>query len=59
MREIYSHPFLRAVAADVAAVMCSYNLVNNTWACQNAEILNGILKTDFRLTSLHMYDFNS
>ena len=47
MREIYSHPFLRAVMADVASVMCSYNQINGSWACQNPETLNHILKTDF------------
>ena len=57
MREIYTHPFLRAVAADVASVMCSYNLVNNSWACQNEETLNGILKTDFGFQGYVMSDW--
>jgi beta-glucosidase len=59
MREIYTHPFLRAVAADVASVMCSYNLVNNSWACQNAETLNGILKTDFGFQGYVMSDWQA
>ncbi|ORY23209.1 glycoside hydrolase superfamily [Naematelia encephala] len=59
MREIYSHPFLRAVAADVASIMCSYNLVNNSWACQNSEILNGILKTDFGFQGYIMSDWQA
>lgn len=46
MREVYEHPFLRAVQADVASFMCSYNLLNNSWACQNSELLNRRLKTD-------------
>ncbi|KAK0550357.1 hypothetical protein OC846_003692 [Tilletia horrida] len=45
-REIYAHPFLRAIQADVATAMCSYNLVNGTWACQNNELINGFLKTE-------------
>ncbi|GHJ89176.1 hypothetical protein NliqN6_5578 [Naganishia liquefaciens] len=44
MHEIYLHPFLRSVQADVATVMCSYNLVNSSWACQNSKALNGLLK---------------
>lgn len=24
--------------------MCSYNLVNSSWACQNSKVLNGLLK---------------
>ena len=50
---------MRAVAADVAAVMCSYNLVNNTWACQNSETLNGILKTDFGFQGYVMSDWSA
>lgn len=50
---------MRAVAADVASVMCSYNLVNNSWACQNAETLNGILKTDFGFQGYVMSDWQA
>lgn len=59
MREIYTHPFLKAVQADVASVMCSYNLVNDSWACQNPEILNGILKTDFGFQGYVMSDWTA
>ncbi|KAI5450513.1 hypothetical protein NCC49_002970 [Naganishia albida] len=44
IHEIYLHPFLRSVQADVATVMCSYNLINSSWACQNSKALNGLLK---------------
>lgn len=59
MREIYTHPFLRAVAVDVASVMCSYNLINGTWACQNPEALNGILKTDLGFQGYVMSDWTA
>ncbi|KAJ7363099.1 glycoside hydrolase superfamily [Mycena albidolilacea] len=36
--------FLRSVQADVAAVMCSYNQINSTYACENDKTMNGILK---------------
>lgn len=42
--ELYLHPFLKAVQAGVAAVMCSYNEVNGTHTCENSHILNGLLK---------------
>ncbi|WFD35839.1 beta-glucosidase [Malassezia cuniculi] len=45
-REIYLHPFMRAIHAHTTSVMCSYNLVNNTWACQNSKLLNDRLKTE-------------
>jgi beta-glucosidase len=59
MREIYTHPFLKAVQADVASVMCSYNLVNGSWACQNSKTLNGILKTDFGFQGYVMSDWTA
>ncbi|EIW57101.1 uncharacterized protein TRAVEDRAFT_65850 [Trametes versicolor FP-101664 SS1] len=42
--EIYFHPFLRSVQAGVASVMCSYNLINDTYACENDYTLNELLK---------------
>lgn len=44
--ELYSHPFLRSVQANVASVMCSYNQVNGSFSCENDKTLNGILKTE-------------
>jgi beta-glucosidase len=44
LREIYVHPFLRSVQAGVASVMCSYNKINSSWACQNSHVQNQILK---------------
>lgn len=58
MHEVYAHPFLRAVQANVASVMCSYNLVNGSWACQNPQLLNGLLKTDYGFGGYVMSDWN-
>ncbi|KAL4804162.1 glycoside hydrolase superfamily [Aspergillus unguis] len=44
MHELYLWPFYDAVKANVASVMCSYNKINGTWACENDAILNGLLK---------------
>jgi beta-glucosidase len=46
MHEIYAWPFADSVRAGVASVMCSYNQVNNSYACQNSKLLNGILKDE-------------
>ena len=46
IREIYLHPYLRAVQANVASVMCSYNRILQSWACENSYLLNGVLKTE-------------
>ncbi|KAI0774767.1 beta-glucosidase [Trametes elegans] len=44
--ELYAHPFLRSVQANVAAVMCSYTPVNGTYACENDETINRLLKDE-------------
>ena len=45
LREIYLPAFERAVKeAQVASVMCSYNLVNGSQACENGRLQNGVLK---------------
>jgi beta-glucosidase len=38
--EIYYPPFEAAVNAGVLSVMCSYNRVNDVYACQNEEIFS-------------------
>jgi beta-glucosidase len=44
IHELYLWPFADAVRANVASVMCSYNKLNSTWACENDKVLNGLLK---------------
>jgi beta-glucosidase len=47
LHELYAWPFQESVRAGVASVMCSYNQVNNSYACQNSKLMNGILKDEF------------
>lgn len=46
LHELYLWPFADAVKAGVASVMCSYNRINQISACENSEIINGLLKTE-------------
>lgn len=46
LHEIYLWPFADSIRAGVASVMCSYNMVNNSYACGNSKLLNGILKDE-------------
>lgn len=39
-------PFADAVRAGVGSVMCSYNKINNTYACENTYVLNQLLKNE-------------
>ncbi|KAI0789313.1 beta-glucosidase [Abortiporus biennis] len=57
--EIYAHPFLRSVQAGVASVMCSYNLINDTWACDNDKMMNDVLKREFGFQGYVMSDWSA
>lgn len=58
-RELYLHPFMRGIQAGAVSVMCGYNLVNNSWACQNSELLNGRLKTELGFQGYVMTDWGA
>jgi len=45
--------------SDPGSVMCSYNKVNGDFACENAELLNGVLKTDFGFRGFVMSDWGA
>ena len=46
--ELYLWPFAEAVRHGVAAVMCSYNRINGTYACQDSHTLNEVLKNELQ-----------
>ncbi|KAJ7073412.1 glycoside hydrolase, partial [Mycena belliarum] len=55
--EIYAHPFLRSIMAGVTSIMCSYNLINGTYACENDKIMNDIIKREFGFQGYIMSDW--
>ncbi|KAI8577923.1 hypothetical protein K450DRAFT_249904 [Umbelopsis ramanniana AG] len=59
IHEIYAWPFARAVEAGVASVMCSYNKVNGTYACENDETLNTILKGELNFQGFVQSDWGA
>ena len=59
MHELYLWPFADSVHANVASVMCSYNKVNGTWACENDKILNQLLKNELGFQGYVMSDWNA
>ncbi|BFZ64033.1 hypothetical protein YB2330_005171 [Saitoella coloradoensis] len=59
MHELYLWPFAEAVRADVGSFMCSYNQVNNSYACQNAHLLNGLLKDELAFQGFVMTDWGA
>ncbi|OGM49505.1 beta-glucosidase G [Aspergillus bombycis] len=46
MHELYLWPFANAARAKVASVMCAYQRLNGSYACQNSKVLNGLLKEE-------------
>ncbi|KAK5111353.1 hypothetical protein LTR62_005193 [Meristemomyces frigidus] len=59
LHELYLWPFADAVRANVASVMCSYNQLNSSWACENSKILNGTLKTELNFPGYVTSDWNA
>ncbi len=46
LHEIYVAPFDAAVKADVSSIMCSYNKLNDVFACGNKDTLTKILRDE-------------
>lgn len=57
LHELYLWPFANAVRAKVASVMCAYNRVNGSYACQNSKIQNGLLKEELGFQGYVMSDW--
>jgi beta-glucosidase len=45
--------------SGVGAVMCSYNLVNGDYACENSYLLNDVLKKDFGFQGFVVSDWGA
>jgi len=56
---MYLWPFSDAVKAGTGNIMCSYNRVNNSYACQNSKLLNGILKTELGFQGFVVSDWGA
>jgi beta-glucosidase len=48
-------PFADAVRAGVGSIMCSYNEINNTYACENSYVLNHLLKDELDFQGFGKY----
>lgn len=59
LHELYAWPFGDSIRAGVASVMCSYNQVNNSYACQNSQLLNGLLKDELGFQGFVVSDWGA
>ncbi|KAF5012112.1 hypothetical protein FDECE_1829 [Fusarium decemcellulare] len=57
MHELYLWPFADAVHAGVASVMCAYNRVNSSSACENSQLMNHLLKEELGFEGYVSSDF--
>ncbi|OAA59990.1 Glycoside hydrolase, family 3 [Cordyceps fumosorosea ARSEF 2679] len=59
MHELYLWPFVDLIKAGAANVMCSYNRLNQTYACGNSKTLNGLLKTELGFQGFVVSDWGA
>ncbi|KAF5008056.1 hypothetical protein FDECE_5638 [Fusarium decemcellulare] len=57
LHELYLWPFGNAIKAGVASAMCSYNRLNQTYACENSALLKGILRDELGFRGYVMSDW--
>ncbi|WP_370343281.1 glycoside hydrolase family 3 C-terminal domain-containing protein [Catenulispora sp. MAP5-51] len=59
LQEIYLPAFQTAVQQGApSSVMCSYNWINNTPACQNTQLLDSVLRKQFGFTGFITSDWD-
>jgi beta-glucosidase len=60
IKEVYARPFEETVQnADLSSVMCSFNQVNGTSACENETLLSTILKDQIGFKGFVMSDYGA
>lgn len=59
LHELYLWPFADAVRAGTGSIMCSYNKVNNSQACQNSYLQNYLLKGELGFQGFIMSDWDA
>lgn len=57
IHELYLWPFANAVKANAASMMCAYQRLNGSYACENSKVLNGLLKEELGFQGYVMSDW--
>lgn len=58
IHEIYLWGFQDAIKAGAGSALCSYNRINNSYACQNSKVINGLLKDELGFQGFVVSDWN-
>jgi beta-glucosidase len=59
LHELYMWPFADSIRANVAAIMCSYNKVNSTYACESDAVMNGLVKDELNFPGYLLSDWEA
>lgn len=59
MHEIFMWPFADIVRAGAGGIVCAYNQVNNTYACENSYLLNYLLKEELGFQGFVVSDWGA
>ncbi|KAL7927495.1 glycoside hydrolase family 3 protein [Trichoderma austrokoningii] len=59
IHEVYLWPFQDAVRAGSGNIMCSYQRINNSYACSNSKTLNGLLKSELGFQGFVVSDWGA
>jgi beta-glucosidase len=57
LHEIYAWPFGESVKAGVGSIMCSYQRLNGTYACENSKTINGLAKEEWDFKGFMLSDW--
>jgi len=57
--ELYGPPFGAAAAAGTSGFMCSYNLINGVYACENEQTLKTMLKGYYNFSGFVVSDWGA
>ncbi|KAK4561100.1 hypothetical protein LTR86_005055 [Recurvomyces mirabilis] len=57
MHEMYLWPFQELLRVGAGCVMCSYNRINGTYACENSKAMNGFLKGEMNFQGFVVSDW--
>ncbi|WVR09511.1 hypothetical protein IAU60_006579 [Kwoniella sp. DSM 27419] len=59
MKEVYLPSFAETVRAGTGAIMCSYNRINGTAACESDDALSRLLKNELGFKGFVLSDFGA
>ncbi|KQW45954.1 hypothetical protein ASC77_18770 [Nocardioides sp. Root1257] len=60
LHEVYTYPYAEAIQkADLGSTMCSFNKINDVYACENDVLLDEVLRQELGFTGFVITDFGA